>query len=381
MQTRQVVLRERCAPVSVFMRRRRFLLGATATPELAIPPRARAVRLVAVCGFLVAMSASSARACIQAGGCDGFGVGGTPATVQRADFDVWITQNATQYCNSGVPLPFDTVNDADCFFGHTLEGLSNFCCPAELTIHLKAGPSAPGTDALRLVYQGVGLPAITTRPFAWSISLSALDGMALCTHNNANVHNGTWEAGEDMTCVLNLCKLPPDANGTTSVETEIRGRGGLDVFVEDDTGVDCIGLCNNICSCIPPPSHLAHWWPLDESAGSTAHDIAAGHNGITQPGPINLGGPISVVGKVAGAFSTGGPNGAYVWVQGAPDLDITSSGFTVDFWYRCSADRDCLVPPGKETVVSKMDATGAGYEIQVGPLGYCWGVGTPSYGL
>jgi len=49
MQTSRVVLDERCDPVTVFARRRRFLLGATVTRELGIPPLARLVRLAAVC--------------------------------------------------------------------------------------------------------------------------------------------------------------------------------------------------------------------------------------------------------------------------------------------------------------------------------------------
>lgn len=62
MQTRQIVLRERCAPVTVFSRRRRFLLGASANRELGIPLLARAVRLMAVCGLLVSLTALPVRA-------------------------------------------------------------------------------------------------------------------------------------------------------------------------------------------------------------------------------------------------------------------------------------------------------------------------------
>lgn len=379
METNQIFLRERCNCSGAVTRRRRFLPGATASGELGIPALAGAARLLAICGLLVALTAPSARACIQVGDCDGFGVGGTPATVQRPPFAGWIQQNAAFYCEQGVPLPFDTVDDTDCFFGYSFEGLSDFCCPAELTIHLKAGTSIPDTDALRLVFVGNGSEPITQRPFAWAISLNDLDASGLCIHRPGTPDAPGWNADEEMDCVLNLCKLPPDADGTTSVETEIRTLGALDVFVEDDTGVDCIGLCNYSCPCIPPPSHLAHWWPLDESAGWIAHDIAGGHDGATAPGAINSGGPISVVGKVAGAFSTGGPTGQHVNVSNGPST-LNPPGFTVDFWYRCSADPDCLISPGKQTVVSKWDGS-IGYDIAVGPLGYCWGVGEPTYGL
>jgi len=62
MQTCQVILRVRCAPVTVFAHRRRFLLGATASGGLGIARLARVVRLAAACGLLVALSAPPGRA-------------------------------------------------------------------------------------------------------------------------------------------------------------------------------------------------------------------------------------------------------------------------------------------------------------------------------
>ena len=60
MQSCRVVLRERCDPVTVFARRRRFQLGTTATGELGIPPLAGAARLAAVCGLFVILVGSRA---------------------------------------------------------------------------------------------------------------------------------------------------------------------------------------------------------------------------------------------------------------------------------------------------------------------------------
>jgi hypothetical protein len=60
MQTSRVVLRERCNCSGVLTRRRRFLLGATATRELGVPALARVVRLAATCGLLVALTAPPA---------------------------------------------------------------------------------------------------------------------------------------------------------------------------------------------------------------------------------------------------------------------------------------------------------------------------------
>ena len=58
MLSTQVVLRERCASVTVFACRRRSLLGAEASGERSTPPLlARTVPLMATCGLLVMLSA------------------------------------------------------------------------------------------------------------------------------------------------------------------------------------------------------------------------------------------------------------------------------------------------------------------------------------
>jgi hypothetical protein len=68
MLTCLVSLRERCAFVTVFARRRRFPLRAMATRESGIPPLARVVLLVAACGVFLALTAPPAFADI-AGAC------------------------------------------------------------------------------------------------------------------------------------------------------------------------------------------------------------------------------------------------------------------------------------------------------------------------
>ena len=60
MQSGQVILRECCDYSDVVRRRRRFLFGATATRELGIARLAHAVRLVAVCGLFVTLTAPRA---------------------------------------------------------------------------------------------------------------------------------------------------------------------------------------------------------------------------------------------------------------------------------------------------------------------------------
>ncbi len=205
---------------------------------------------VAVCGLLGALTATAARAefgiCIQAGD-DGNFVPGGPADVivlQPAFASYLNTPTNTQFCAPDATLPFDTVRD-NCSFGYSFKLPFNPCCPAELTIHLKAGPSIPSTDGLCLG---------NAPGFSWCLSLNALDGMALCTHVGPNITPGTWSAGEEMTCVLDLCNLPPDTLGRTSVMPAMQSSGGLDVYVQDDTGVGDIGLCIDKCPILPAVS-------------------------------------------------------------------------------------------------------------------------------
>ena len=81
-----------------------------------------------------------------------------------------------------------------------------------------------------------------------------------------------------------------------------------------------------VVSCVPPPSGMVGWWPLDETSGTTVAEIANGFNGTASPGPI---GPIATPNGPAPAIlwppvvAAGGPKvgGAfYFWHQFDNDL-------------------------------------------------------------
>jgi len=90
--------------------------------------------------------------------------------------------------------------------------------------------------------------------------------------------------------------------------------------------------------CVPPPPGMVAWYPLDEQAGATTvQDIAAApfstinDFGNTQPGPVQSGGPMAVVGKVgAGALYFFGP---HIQVPHSADLNFPS-GLSIDAWIR-----------------------------------------------
>ena len=68
--------------------------------------------------------------------------------------------------------------------------------------------------------------------------------------------------------------------------------------------------------CVTPPSDMVAWWPLGETSGSTANDIA----GSVNNSGTWMSSPVPVTGKVGGALSFSGSNS--VDVPDDPELHI-----------------------------------------------------------
>jgi uncharacterized repeat protein (TIGR01451 family) len=126
------------------------------------------------------------------------------------------------------------------------------------------------------------------------------------------------------------------------------------------------GKCKETTACIQPPSDLAHWWPLDETAGSTAaKDIVGGRDGTTKLGAIgSSGSPKSVAGKVGNAFEFDGSS-AFVEVPDGPGtLSFGNPGqeFSIDAWIKVEPGDASDVRP----IVDKRNEIGgkvAGYQL------------------
>lgn len=95
---------------------------------------------------------------------------------------------------------------------------------------------------------------------------------------------------------------------------------------------DCDDLIVTGDQCVQPPSGLVAWWPLDETAGTVANDIANVNNGV------HVSGPVPTTGKVAGALTFDG-NTQYVEAPDNPTLDFSGSvasttlgDFSIDAW-------------------------------------------------
>lgn len=81
----------------------------------------------------------------------------------------------------------------------------------------------------------------------------------------------------------------------------------------------------SLSRCVTPPANLVAWWPLDETGGTTAHDIVGGHHGT------HVNGPTPTTGKVASALAFDGVDD-YVDVADDPAFYFHSGALTVDAW-------------------------------------------------
>jgi hypothetical protein len=92
------------------------------------------------------------------------------------------------------------------------------------------------------------------------------------------------------------------------------------------------GVVEANAQCIPPPSGMTAWWPLDETAGPTANDIATG--GVNNAGTW-MNSPVPVTGMVAGALSFSGSNS--VDVPDQAELNFGTGDFSIDLWIKTTA--------------------------------------------
>jgi uncharacterized repeat protein (TIGR01451 family) len=180
-------------------------------------------------------------------------------------------------------------------------------------------------------------------------------------------HTATINATNTQPLNIGLSPFNPHPNNIIIDEVEIFNRA-LDQKkdLEPIFNAGSAGKCKETTACIQPPSGLAHWWPLDETAGSTAaKDIVGGRDGTTKLGAIgSSGSPKSVAGKVGNAFEFDGSS-AFVEVPDGPGtLSFGNPGqeFSIDAWIKVEPGDASDVRP----IVDKRNEIGgkvAGYQL------------------
>jgi Concanavalin A-like lectin/glucanases superfamily len=275
---------------------------------------------------------------------------------------------AKAVCGSGALQQYD-VQALDQCFVDTISGLPPCMSGATITMGVRPD-SLWWTDGLAFeVIDECGVS------FRWSRSLPYLNSLGLFSPPLAS--------GQLSTITLDLDNLPPSASGVTSVLSEMFD-GSLDVYLQDDTGVDFIRLdilsctgcdgqgpigacclppevpggswhcadlteaqcefnggtwlgptvnCSQVdCTgpCVTPPWGMVAWHPLEPTTGQISDDLTVYQNhGVY--GPLQTGGPLSGPGVVGGAHCFDGIDDE-IAIPPAPSLDFGCSPFSIDMW-------------------------------------------------
>jgi len=131
------------------------------------------------------------------------------------------------------------------------------------------------------------------------------------------------------------------------------------------TAVD--GRC---CGCFDLPPDAEAWWPLDETAGTTASDIVNGHDGTYSGSGLP---PTPAPGKVAGSLSFNGADD-YVEAPDHPGLDFdATTDLTIDAWILTTSG---LREPIVNKKVVPFNAPGYTFFVGSGVLGFEMADGT-----
>jgi hypothetical protein len=97
----------------------------------------------------------------------------------------------------------------------------------------------------------------------------------------------------------------------------------------------CVTL--QVTGCVTPPANMTAWWPLDETSGTTANDLAGVPNNGT-----HVNGPTPTPGMVGGALRFDGVNDQ-VRAADHAELDVGTGNFTLDAWVRTQASSGVVV--------------------------------------
>ncbi len=117
--------------------------------------------------------------------------------------------------------------------------------------------------------------------------------------------------------------------------------------------------------CVPPPTGMAAWWPLDELTGATTYADLSGNGNtalIESGGPLgNFLSPAAGPGQVAGA-STFLDSSSRGRAPNAPSLNFGTNSFSLDGWVRPAGG----LPNSWQTIVDKLDlGTLRGYTVGI----------------
>jgi len=204
-----------------------------------------------------------------------------------------------------------------------------------------------------------GVTTMTDGPLPWLQVTSVAQGGSLW-----NCSVAPPNPGATVSCTWNA-PVPPGPLPTITITGTVVASAGSQIEncatvsnqndINPQNNQSCVTL--QVTGCVTPPANMTAWWPLDETSGTTANDLAGVPNNGT-----HVNGPTPTPGMVAGALRFDGVDD-HVRVPNHAELNVGTGNFTLDAWVRTTASEGMVV------LVDKRSAFGPAPSINI-PLGY-----------
>jgi uncharacterized repeat protein (TIGR01451 family) len=226
-------------------------------------------------------------------------------------------------------------------------------CDLQIRKSISPNPAQSGQPVtITLTVMNVGTGACQPEPFPGTVvSDPRPSGLTFNLPVNITQSGGSanWQCSlgvptGDLSCAT-PDPLPPGYSATFTFTATVTAlpssqiQNCATVINQNDINMQnnqsCVTL--QVTGCVTPPSGMAAWWPLDETSGTTANDLAGFPNNGT-----HVNGPTPIPGMVGGALRFDGVND-HVRVPDHAELDVGTGDFTLDAWVRTMASSGVVV--------------------------------------
>jgi hypothetical protein len=202
---------------------------------------------------------------------------------------------------------------------------------SERSMYIDDGPTAHQSRVLE--YRQIG-PVWWPSPVTYSVGVLG-NGENSAGGADFDEDGDVWATGDALQfgpqVIYGVQGLPCTGGDVTqSILVDLNANlTWQDKTLVGDVEVTCFG------NCLPPPRRMVAWFPMDETAGATALDIAWGNNG-------SYTGTASILGAVQQARKFNGASD-YVKVPNAPQLNFGQGNFSFDAWIRSTSTSGVVV--------------------------------------
>lgn len=225
--------------------------------------------------------------------------------------------------------------------------------PADLTIGAVSCPGGTcpptGGNSVEVHYDRIPAHSSLFPPITYQAKAPALE----CDRTVTNTATVTWTSlpvdGTPPGPLNHTGQSTVGASGLIDGERDgsdgVPGPGVLNDYQAEDSATITIPGMDLPSVCVPVPSAICAWWPLDEISGAIVQDVVGGFDGTALPGLIGGFGGSGPVTSAAPLWTatTGFPSGQvdnslffdgvrHIKGPNASNLDPGTGPFTVDAW-------------------------------------------------